>query len=101
MEDVDVAEAELLPWTPISPHLASARLKEVTVNLPALLVCDPTLDAEDEDFQYAIDSVPSGGLLIVAVDWNAAPAGMLTQNTLSKFALGPRCANGDRLVIFE
>ncbi len=58
MEDVDVAEAALLLQTPISPHLASARLKEVTVNLPALLLCAPTLDAEDEDLQLAIDSAP-------------------------------------------
>ncbi len=56
--DVEVVEAALLLWIPISPHLASARLKEVTVNLPASLVCDPTLDAEDEDLQLAIDSAP-------------------------------------------
>ncbi len=56
--DVEVAEAALFLWIPISPHLASARLKEVTVNLPALLVCDPTLDAEDEDLQLAIYNAP-------------------------------------------
>ncbi len=55
-----------------------------------------------DDFQNAVDRVPAGDMLIVAGGWNARPGsvGMATRRILGKFALGTRCANGDRLVDF-
>ncbi len=67
----------------------------------------PTLDAAEEaeylfydDLQDAVDRVPAGDMLIVAGDWNArpGPADPATRHILGKFAVGMRCANGDRLL---
>ncbi len=69
----------------------------------------PTLDAAEEakdsfygDLQDAVDRVTAGDMLIVAGDWNARPGPVdtATRHILGKFAVGTRCANGDRLVNF-
>ncbi len=74
-----------------------------------LTVYTPTLDAEEkarasfyDDLQDANDRFPAGDLRIIAGDWNAkpGPVHMATRHILDKFALGPMCANGDRLVNF-
>ncbi len=92
---------------PISSRLASAPLKGTTVNLTVVAVYAPTLDAAEEtkdsfydDLQDAVSRVPRGDMPRVAVDGNArpGPADTATQHILGKFAVGTRCANGDRLV---
>ncbi len=54
------------------------------------------------DLQYAVQEVPYSDILVVAGDWNAraGPADENTRHTLSRYALGDRCANGDRPVYF-
>ncbi len=72
------------------------------MNLTVKTVYAPTLDAAEEakdsfydDLQDTDDRVPAG-------DWNArpGPVDMSIRHTLGKFAVGTRCANGDRLVNF-
>ncbi len=79
------------------------------MNLAVIAVYAPTLDAAEEvkdsfydDLQDAVNRVPAGDILIVAGDWNArpGPADPATRHILGKFAVGTRCANGDRLVNF-
>ncbi len=79
------------------------------MNLTVVAVYAPTLGAADEakdsfydDLQDAVGRVPAGDMLIVAGEWNArpGPADPATRYILSKFAVGTRCANGDRLVNF-
>ncbi len=52
------------------------------------------------DLQDAINEVPTSDILVVAGDWNArtGPVDDATRQILGRFALGPRCANGERLV---
>ncbi len=105
----EAAQAALLAWVPISSRLAIARLKGTTLNLTVIAVHAPTLDATEEtkgsfynDLQDAVGRVPTGDMLIVAGDWNARPGPVdpATRHILGKFAVGTRCANGDRLVNF-
>ncbi len=44
----EAAQAALFAWVPISPRLASARLKGTTVNLTVIAVYAPTLGAAEE-----------------------------------------------------
>ncbi len=60
---------------PVSPRLASARMKGVTVNLIVIALYAPALDAEEEakdsfygNLQDAVHSVTAGDMLIVAGD---------------------------------
>ncbi len=94
---------------PISSRLASARLKGTTVNLTIVPVYAPTLGAAEEakdsfndDLQDAVDRVPERDMPIIAGDWSARPGPVdkATRRILGKFAVGTRCANGDRLVNF-
>ncbi len=94
---------------PISPRLASARLKRAIVNHIVIAIYGPTLDTEEptkhsvyDDFQDTIDSANSGDIMIIAGGWNArpGPADMETRHILGKFIMGSRFANGDRLVNF-
>ncbi len=102
----EAAQAALLAWVPISSRLASAR---TAVNLTVIAVYAPTLDAAKEtkdsfydDLQNAVDRVPAGDMLTVTGDWNAKPGPVdpATRHVSCKFAVGARCANGDRLVNF-
>ncbi len=77
------------------------------VNLTVVAVYAPALDAAEEakdtfydDVQDAVDRAPAGDMLIVAGNWNArpGPADPATRHILGKFAVGTRCANGDRLM---
>ncbi len=79
------------------------------MNLTVVAVYAPTVDAAEEvkdsffdALQDAVDRVPAGGMLIVAGDLNAKPdlVDLATRHILGKFAVGTRCANGDRLVNF-
>ncbi len=79
------------------------------MNLTVKAVYAPTLDAAEETkdsfydgLQDAVGRVPSGDMLIVAGDWNARPGPVdtATRHILGMFAVGTRCANGDRLVNF-
>ncbi len=79
------------------------------MNLTIIAVYALTLDAAKEaknsfydDLQDAVDRVPAGDMLIVAGDWNPRPdpVGISTGHTQGKFAVGTKCANGDRLVNF-
>ncbi len=102
-------QAVLLVRVPISPRLASARLKRATVNLTVILIYGPKLDTEEpakhavyDDFQDTTDSANSGDMMIIAGSWNArpGPADMATRRILGMFIMGSRYANGDRLVNF-
>lgn len=62
-------------------------MKTVTVNLPAIAVFVRKFGAEKEakdsfydDLQDAIDSAPSGDMLIVAVYWNTLGHGNMAQH---------------------
>ncbi len=87
----EAAQAALLAWMSISPHLASARLKGTMVSLTVVAVYAPTLDATEEA-KDAVDRVPAGDMLIVAGDWNARPdlVNTATRHILGKFAAGTR-----------
>ncbi len=101
----EVAQAAVLMWAPISPHIASACVKRAIVDLKVIGVCVLFLDAEQEvkdssydDLQYAFGRAPSGDMLIVATP---GPLPMATHtHILGKLALGPMCANIDRTVNF-
>ncbi len=41
------AQVALFAWVPISPRLASARMKGAIVNLTVIAIYTPTLDAEE------------------------------------------------------
>ncbi len=69
----EAAQVALLASRPISPRLTSVPLKGVSVNLTVEAIYAPTLDATEEakgsfydDLQDAIDSTPSGNMMIVA-----------------------------------
>ncbi len=103
----EAAQAALLAWVPISSRLPSARLKGTTVNLAVVAVYAQMLDAAEEASDSFYDNlqlnrVPARGMLIVVGNWNAipSPVGTATRHILGKFAVGTRCANGDRLVHF-
>ncbi len=55
-------------------------------------------DSFYDDLQDAVGTVPAEDMLIVAVDWNArlGPVDTVTRHILGKFAVGTRCADGDR-----
>ena len=103
------ANKALLAWSPISERIAKARLKGAITNISIVAVYAPTLDSEESlkdrfyrDLQVAVDSVPTGDILIVAGDWNArtGPADDTSGHILGRFGVGSRCVNGDRLVNF-
>ncbi len=102
----EAAQAGLLAWVPISSRVASAWLKGTTVNFAVIAVYAPALDAAEETkdsfYDDLQDAVPTGDMVIVAGDWNARPGPVdaATRHILGKFAVGTRCANGDRLVNF-
>ncbi|CAE1309668.1 Craniofacial development protein 2 [Acanthosepion pharaonis] len=104
-----VARAALLAWEPVSHRLAMVRLKGAVINITVISVYAPTLNTAEEDkdifyrdLQAVVDRTPSIDLLVVAGDWNArtGPADESNRHVLSRFALGTRCDNGDRLVNF-
>ena len=77
--------------------------------MSVVAVYAPTADAADNDkdsfydqLQLTIDKIPLGDMLIVAGDWNAKPGQSdgTTHGIVGKFAIGQRCANGERLVDF-
>ncbi len=69
----EAAQAAVLTWEPISPHLASAHMKRAVVNLKVIIICVLFPDAEEEakdtfydDLQFVVGRVPAGVMLIVA-----------------------------------
>ncbi len=69
----EVAQAAVLAWEPISPHLPSACMKGAILDIKVIAVCVLFLDVEEEardsfydDLQYAVGRVPTGDMLIVA-----------------------------------
>ncbi len=49
LQSLSVAQDVVLAWVPVSPRLASARLKGVAVNLTVAAVDSPTLEAAKKE----------------------------------------------------
>ena len=102
------AQAALLVWEPVSHRLATVRLKGAVLNVTVFSVYAQTLNAAGEfkdiyhNLQAIVDCTLSTDLLVITGDWNArnGPEDENTRHVLGRFALSPRCDNGDRMVNF-
>ncbi len=70
------------------------------IEAPTLDAAEETKDSFYDDLLNAVGRVPTGDMLIAAGNWNARPGPVdtATRHILGKFAVGTRCANGDRPV---
>nr|VZI38299.1 unnamed protein product [Spirometra erinaceieuropaei] len=103
------AELALLAWEPVNDRMAYVRLKGHFTNISIVAVYAPTSAAEQRDkeafysqLQALVERLPRRDLLIVAGDWNGrtGPGDPTTSHLLSRFGLGSRCENGERLLNF-
>ncbi len=67
---------------------------------PNLVAKEKVKDSFYDNFQHAIDRVPSGGLLIIAGNAKRDTVDMAARHILAKFSLGPMSANGYPLIYF-
>ncbi len=77
------------------------------MNQTVMADCTPNLGAKEkakvsfyDNFQHALDRVPSGNLLIVAGNAKRDAVDMAARHILGKLSLGPMSANGYRLINF-
>lgn len=103
----DKIRKSLMSWSPISPRLASIRLRGKYVNISIVAVYAPTLSSSDEvkddfyrDLKKTLKDIPRRDLLIIAGDWNArvGPSDPTWRDVIGNFGMGNRCTNGDRLL---